>query len=86
VALGKGPLETATITGDVVAPDVALQRLAGRCRVWVVTQTWSFSGYGPTDEALVTLVRSRYEQVGKDAKQAFDVYLFRLREPRCATS
>jgi hypothetical protein len=86
VALGRTPEETATITGDVVTADVVLHRLAGRCRVWAVTQTWSFAGYGPTDDAIVTLLKSRYEQIHKEAKQAFDVLLFRLRDPRCTAS
>lgn len=85
VALDRTPQQGGTITGDVTGPDVALERLAGRCRVWVVTQTGSFSGYGPADDAEVALLESRYDQVHKESKQAFDVMLFRLRGATCAT-
>ncbi len=84
VTLGRGPEASATITGDVAGPEVVLQRLDGRCRVWAITQTWTFAGYGPTDDAVVRLLKDRYDQVHKESEQAFDVMLFRLRDPRCA--
>jgi hypothetical protein len=86
VALARSGEASATITGEVVGPDRVLQRLAGRCRIWAVTQTWTFAGFGPTDDAEVNLLKTRYDQVHTESKQAFDVMIFRSREPRCATS
>lgn len=86
VALSRSGEASATITGEVVGPEQVLQRLSGRCRVWAVTQTWTFAGFGPTDEAEVDLLKSKYDQVHKESEQAFDVILFRSRDPRCAGS
>jgi len=84
VALARTGEQSASITGEVVGPAQALDRLAGRCRVLVVTQTSAFAGYGPTDQAVVDLLTARYVQVHKDAAQGFDVLLFRSRDPQCA--